>query len=117
MKRNFSTIDIKERSAKFLIIAIALVGTVLGIIGFNGCADYAAVGVGYSAAYYAPDYRPFYGYYAYDGVPWWGANVTYVRNNVVVRGDHHRAWYGGHHFTRDWHRGRVASVPTHRARR
>jgi hypothetical protein len=79
--------------------------TVLG-----GCADYASVGVGYSDAYYVPDYRPYYGGYVYDGVPWWGPNVYYTRKKVVVKDvDKHvdvnkNIYYGGHHFV-DGRRG------------
>ena len=53
-------------SSKLLIITATLVA---GVLGFNGCADYASLGVGYSDAYYVPDYRPFYAEYFYNGVP------------------------------------------------
>jgi len=88
----------------FTITALVLPG----LLGFSGCADYASVGVGYNDAYYVPDYRPFYAAYFYDGVPYWGPNVSYVRKRVVVKDvDKHvnvnkNIYYGGHHFSRDW---------------
>ena len=53
MKTNIS-------ATKFWMIAASLSA---GVLGFGGCADY--VGVGYSSAYYVPDYTPFYGAYYY----------------------------------------------------
>jgi hypothetical protein len=112
MKTNFD--KIRPHIAKVFMVAATILPSTLGLIG---CADYAAVG--YSATYYEPDYHPLYGYYVYDGAPWWGPDVTYVRNNIIVRGgDHHHGWYGGHHFPHEWHhRGAVASASIHRHRR
>jgi hypothetical protein len=82
-----------------LVIMMALL---TGILGFSGCADF--VGVGYTDAYYVPDYRPFYADYYYDGVPYWGPNIAYIRKKVVVKDvDKHinvnrNIYYGGHHF-------------------
>ncbi|MEY2492954.1 MAG: hypothetical protein QOH24_1905 [Verrucomicrobiota bacterium] len=98
----------------FILIATLTVGT--STIGLNGCADYADVRVGtpYTAAYYVPDYGPYYGEYIYDGLPWWGPDVAYVKNKIVVRdrdrgGDFgHSRWYGGHHFAPAWRGGGVA---------
>jgi hypothetical protein len=86
-------------TVKLLIITAVLLA---GILGFSGCADF--VGVGYSDAYYVPDYRPFYADYYYDGVPYWGPDVAYIRKKVVVKDvDKHinvnrNIYYGGHHF-------------------
>jgi hypothetical protein len=117
--------------AKFLIV-VAIV--LAGAIGFTGCADYAAVGV--SSGYYAPDYRPYYVDYGYDGYPYWGPGPYYA-GLVVVRDrdrDHHRhrvvrnvevtenvnrnIYYGGHHFSPS-SRGRsfATTRPFHRDRR
>ena len=102
MKPNISAV-------KLLIISIALLA---GALGFNGCADYASVGVGvgYPAAYYVPDYRPYYAGYYYNGIPYWGPNITYVRKKIVVKDmDKHvnmnkNIYYGRHHIVRDWRR-------------
>jgi hypothetical protein len=97
MKKNVSAMKLLTLSAVLLA----------WIFSFAGCADYASVGVGYGDAYYAPDYRPFYAAYYYDGVPYWGPNYSYVRKKVVVRDvDKHvnvnrNVYYGGHHFVRD----------------
>ena len=78
-----------------------------GALWFGGCADYVAVSGGYGAAYYAPDYTPFYGAYLYDGRPWWGPNYYYTRKKVVVKDvDKHvnvnrNIYYGRHHFVRE----------------
>jgi hypothetical protein len=99
MKTNTLTVKL------FIITALLLAGA----LGFTGCADYASVGVGYGDAYYVPDYSPLYAGYFYDGVPYWGPNVDYIRNKLVVKDvDKHvdvnrNIYYGGHHFVRDWH--------------
>jgi hypothetical protein len=91
-------------AVKRLILAALLAGP----LGPTGCADYASVGGSYGDAYYVPDYRPFYAGYYYDGVPYWGPNIDYVRNTVVVKDVDKRVdvnkniYYGGHHFVRDW---------------
>jgi hypothetical protein len=99
-------------SAMKLLIMTALVCAAV----LAGCADYASVGVGYTNAYYVPDYTPFYAEYYYDGLPYWGPNFTYIRKKVVVRDvDTHvnvnrNIYYGGHHFmgARYWHGPRPA---------
>ena len=102
MKTNISAV-------KLLIMAALLCAAVLG---FNGCADYASVGVGYNDAYYVPDYRPFYAEYFYDGVPYWGPDIAYINKKVVVKDvDKHvnvnrNAYYGGHHLVGNWHGAR-----------
>ena len=84
-------------------------------VGLGGCADYASVGVGYSGAYYVPDYRPFYAEYYYDGLPWWGPNYYYSKNKIVVKdvdrqvNVNRNLYYGGHHFA-PYGRGRVAAI-------
>jgi hypothetical protein len=107
-------------SAMKLLIVTPLVCA--AVLGFNGCADYASVGVGYSDAYYIPDYRPFYAEYFYDGVPYWGPDINYIRKKVVVRDVDKRInvnkniYYGGHHIVRDWQgpRRTGAGVPRKR---
>jgi hypothetical protein len=90
-----------ELLGKRLLIATTLFAA--AVLSFSGCADYATVGVGYSDAYYVPDYHPFYGAYFYDGYPWWGSG-PYVINKYVVKDVDKRvnvnrnAYYGGHHF-------------------
>lgn len=92
---------------KFVIMTATLR---LGALGLNGCADYASVGIGYSDAYYVPDYRPFYTAYFYNGVPYWGPNINYVRKKVVIRDVHRHVavnrniYFGSHHIVRDWRR-------------
>ena len=87
-------------SAMKLLIVTALVYA--AVLGFNGCVDY--VGVGYGDAYYVPDYTPFYASYYYDGIPYWGPDIAYIRKKVVVKDvDKHinvnrNIYYGGHHF-------------------
>jgi hypothetical protein len=87
-------------SAMKLLIVTALVCA--AVLGFNGCVDY--VGVGYGDAYYVPDYTPFYASYYYDGIPYWGPDIAYIRKKVVVKDvDKHinvnrNIYYGGHHF-------------------
>jgi len=103
MKHNSST-------SLFLITALFCAGALVG------CADYASVGVGYPASYYAPDYTPFYASYFYDGGPYWGPNVSYVRKRIVVRdvdrniNVNRNVYYGGHHFVGagNWHGGRAS---------
>ena len=105
MKTNISAV-------KLLIMAALLCAAILG---FSGCADYASVGVGYNDAYYVPDYRPFYAEYFYDGVPYWGPDIDYIKNKIVVKDVDKRVnvkrniYYGDHHLVRDWHgaRGRL----------
>jgi len=98
MKTNISAVKSLIVTALFL----------MGVLGFNGCADYASVGVGYGNAYYVPDYRPFYAEYFYDGVPYWGPDIDYIRNKIVVKDVDKRInvnkniYYGGHHLARDW---------------
>ncbi|MEY2486607.1 MAG: hypothetical protein QOH39_2255 [Verrucomicrobiota bacterium] len=106
--------------AAAIIAGIVLVTTV----AFDGCADYASVDVasGYGPAYYAPDYRPYFSAYYYDGVPWWGPNNYYVRKKVVVKDvDKHvnvnrNVYYGTHHLVRDRddHRSRSFARPSRR---
>ena len=72
-----------NNSAMKLLIMIALLCA--AGVGFSGCADYASVGVGYNDAYYVPDYRPFYAEYFYDGVPYWGPDIDYIKNKIVVK--------------------------------
>ena len=90
----------EKDAASVLTVASLLMAAMLGCAG---CADYASVGVGYGDAYYAPDYRPFYGAYFYDGYPWWGSG-PYVVNKYVVKDVHQRinvnrnGYYGRHHF-------------------
>jgi hypothetical protein len=87
---------------------IAAIASVMAV-SFDGCADYASVNVasGYGPDYYAPDYRPFFSAYYYDGVPWWGSNAYYVRKKVIVKDvDKHvnvdrNIYYGTHHLVRD----------------
>jgi hypothetical protein len=114
MKTNISTVNLLSLTALLCAAALA------------GCADYASVGVGYTnayyvpdytpsyasayytpsyaSAYYVPDYTPFYAAYYYDGVPYWGSDITYIRNKVVVKNVNRRVnvnrniHYGGHHF-------------------
>ncbi len=92
MKTNISAVKLLSMTA--LVCAAVLAG----------CADYASVGVGYTNAYYVPDYTPFYAEYYYDGLPYWGPNITYIRKKVVVKDvDKHvnvsrNIYYGGHHF-------------------
>ena len=94
-------------AVKFVIMTATLL---VGALGLHGCADYASVGIGYSDAYYVPDYRPFYAGYFYNGVPYWGPNINYIRKKVVIRGVHRHVnvnrniYYGGHHIVRDWRR-------------
>jgi hypothetical protein len=93
--------SLKESPGERLLIAITLLAA--AALAVSGCADYAAVGVGYSDAYYVPDYHPFYGAYFYDGYPWWGGG-PYVINKYVVKDVDRRTnvnrniYYGGHHF-------------------
>jgi hypothetical protein len=95
-----------------LLIVTALVCA--AVLGFDGCVDY--VGVGYSDAYYVPDYRPFYAEYFYNGVPYWGPDIDYVRKKVVIRDVDKRInlnkniYYGGHHIVRDWRGPRRTGV-------
>ncbi|MGZ4971913.1 MAG: hypothetical protein ACXWDN_04065 [Limisphaerales bacterium] len=99
MKTNISAVKLLSMTA--LVCAAVLAG----------CADYASVGVGYTNAYYVPDYTPFYAEYYYDGLPYWGPNITYIRKKVVVEDvDKHvnvsrNIYYGGHHFmgAGNWH--------------
>jgi hypothetical protein len=118
--------NLKESPAKLLLIATVSVAAVL--LAFGGCADYATVGVGYSDAYYVPDYHPFYGAYFYDGYPWWGSG-PYVINKYVVKDVDKRiavnrnVYYGGHHFVgnaglrgRGFGRGRSHFNPSSRSR-
>ena len=94
MKTNISAV-------KLLIMAALLCAAVLG---FNGCADYASVGVGYNDAYYVPDYRPFYAEYFYDGVPYGDLSIAYINKKFVVKDvDKHvnvnrNAYYGDDHL-------------------
>jgi hypothetical protein len=89
---------------KFVLMTAALLA---GALGLNGCAEYASVGIRYSDAYYVPDYRPFYAAYFYNGVPYWGPDIAYIRRKVVIRDvDRHvnvrrNIYYGGHHIVRD----------------
>lgn len=92
-------------TVKLLIMTALLLA---GILAFNGCADYASVGVGYSDAYYVPDYRPFYASYYYDGVPYWGPDIAFINKKIVVKDVDKNVnvtkniYYGGHHLVRDW---------------
>ena|ERR1700736_4302226 len=101
MKKNFCG-GSQKLSAVFVVALFAVCG---------GCSDFTAVGVagGYGPAYYAPDYGPFFGFYGYDGFPYWG-NDVYVRNRIIVRDrdrDIHKTvyknvYYGGHHLAHNW---------------
>jgi hypothetical protein len=99
-------------SARGAVIIAAMVSVMA--VAFNGCADYASIGVasGYAPAYYVPDYRPYFSAYYYDGTPWWGPNAYYVRKKVIVKDvDKHvdvnrNIYYGTHHLVRDRHRTR-----------
>jgi hypothetical protein len=100
---------VNKSLGKRLLIATGPLAAML--LAFGGCADYATVGVGYSNAYYVPDYRPFYGAYFYDGYPWWGSG-PYVVNKYVVKDVYKRinvnrnVYYGRHHFMGNaWMRG------------
>src|SRR6267143_5153325 len=109
-------------AVKFVIMTATLL---VGVLGLNGCADYASVGIGYSDAYYVPDYRPFYAEYFYNGVPYWGPDITYIRKKVVIRDVRRQVnvsrniYYGGHHIVRDWrrtgaaYRQRQLKLPSH----
>ena len=109
-------------AVKFVIMTATLL---VGVLGLNGCADYASVGIGYSGAYYVPDYRPFYAEYFYNGVPYWGPDITYIRKKVVIRDVRRQVnvsrniYYGGHHIVRDWrrtgaaYRQRQLKLPSH----
>jgi hypothetical protein len=109
--------------AKFLIVAVAAVA---GTLGLHGCADYAAVGV--TSGYYAPDYRPYYVDYGYDGYPYWGLGPYYagtivvkdrdrdidihrkvVKNIKVIKNVNRNVYYGGHHLSPSWHGGGVVA--------
>ncbi|MEY2439679.1 MAG: hypothetical protein QOI34_1064 [Verrucomicrobiota bacterium] len=109
-------------ATKVLLMTTALLATA---VTFGGCADYASVDVasGYGPTYYAPDYRPYFSAYLYDGIPWWGPNAYYVRKKVVVRdvdknvNVNRNIYYGRHHLVRDWRGTRtVARTPSGRAR-
>ncbi len=78
---------------------------VLGSICFalSGCVTDGYLGV---SAY--PDYRPYYSYYGYGGLPYYGYRGIY-RRNIIVRGRRHRGGYGRQHFWRD--RKRRATRP------
>ena len=103
MKRKISAVKLLIATAPFLA----------GVLGFSGCADYASVGVGYSDAYYVPDYRPLYIDYFYDGVPYWGPNIAYIQKKVVVKdvdrniNVNRNIYYGGHHFVGASHEPRT----------
>jgi hypothetical protein len=58
----------------------------------SGCAGYYQPG--YSRAYYAPDYTPYYADYGYggDSYPYGGYD------EIVVGGNRHRGYYGHHHL-------------------
>jgi hypothetical protein len=78
-----------------LVLALIIVAGV----GLSGCAETG--GVGYSSAYYAPDYGPYYGDYGYDGYPYWGGG-PYLGSSIIIGGRSHRGYYGGHHFAHDF---------------
>jgi hypothetical protein len=93
-----------QQAAKILAMTAVLIAAALG---FGGCADYAAMGVGYSDAYYVPDYHPFYAGYFYDGYPWWGSSPYFTKKVVVKDIDkqvnvNRNVYYGGHHLSGDW---------------
>ncbi len=68
----------------------------LGIcFGVSGCVTDGYVGV---SAY--PDYRPYYSYYGYGGLPYYGYGGIY-RRNIIIRGRRHRGGFGRQHFWRD----------------
>jgi hypothetical protein len=107
----------RQHAARILALAAVLI---TAAVGFGGCADYAAVGVGYSDAYYVPDYHPFYAGYYYDGYPWWGSG-PYVVNRFVINDVHRHhvhknIYYGRHHLSRDWGSARGRSY-AHTGRR
>jgi hypothetical protein len=83
------------KAKRRIAVAITLTGICLGL---SGCATDGYVGV---STY--PSYRPYYSYYGYTGVPYYGYGGIYTRN-IVIRGQRHRGGYGRHHFSRD--RGR-----------
>lgn len=87
-------------------IALSILCLGLGLT-LGGCAG-GYVSTGYSGAYYAPDYSPYYGLYGYSGGPYYGYNPGYSRS-FVIRGTQHRRYYGRHHFAQNVHRGSVHS--------
>ena len=118
-------------AAKFLVVAVTAIA---GTIGLGGCADYAAVGI--TSGYYAPDYRPYYVDYGYDGYPYWGPAPYYagtvvirdrdrdidihrkvVKNVNVIKNVNRNVYYGGHHLSPSWRSSRLApGRPLHRDR-
>lgn len=82
----------------------ALLLVSLGLCALGGC---VATG-GYGSAYYAPDYSGYYGDYGYYGDPYWGGG-PYVGSTIVIGGHSHRGYYGGHHFSHDFH-GRGSAI-------
>lgn len=77
------------KSLKIASMACVLAG-IAAISG--GCAGYYQPG--YSRAYYAPDYSPYYADYGYggDSYPYGGYD------EIVVGGNRHRGYYGHHHL-------------------
>lgn len=71
----------------------------------SGCATNGYVGVSTF-----PNYSPYYRYYGYSGVPYYGYRGIYTRN-IIVRGRRHSLSYGRHHLWRDRRRPVRNRVP------
>ncbi|MDR3401733.1 MAG: hypothetical protein P4L99_04465 [Chthoniobacter sp.] len=70
-------------------------------LSLGGCAGYYEPG--FTGAYYDPDYAPYYPDYGYnDGL--YGGFGAYT-GDVLIGGIHHHGYYGGHHFSHDFHGG------------
>src|SRR3978361_1312246 len=91
-----------SQGANWKVRAIALVAIVMVGAGLGGCAGTVGASGGYGTAYYAPDYGTYYGDYGYDGSPYWGGG-PYVGSTIVIGGRSHSGYYGGHHFSHDFH--------------
>ena len=76
------------------LVALAI-GLASICFGLSGCVTDGYVGV---SAY--PDYRPYYSYYGYGGLPYYGYGGIY-RRSIIVRGQRHWGGYGRQHFWRD----------------
>jgi hypothetical protein len=86
------------KGAKAACAALLLGGFALSL---GGCAGYYEPG--FTGAYYDPDYAPYYPDYGYnDGL--YGGFGAYT-GDVFIGGIHHHGYYGGHHFSHDFHGG------------